>query len=257
MNVVLVGYGRMGKEIEAICRERGHTVVCRVDPLAPEADVRSLEPRTLAGADGVIEFALPADIVKNVGCYATAGVATVVGTTGWSAESPKIQALVEAAGIGFVHGSNFSIGVHMFMQVVGTMAAMLDQQPQFDVMVHEYHHKLKQDSPSGTALSIAARILEQLSRKTTIQTQTLDRAIRDEELHVTSTRGGRIFGTHTVTVDSISDTIELTHTAHNRRGFALGAVLALEWVKSRKGFFQVDDFMAEALGLAGSHTVKP
>lgn len=247
MKTVLVGYGRMGREIEAILLQRGHTVTARIDPAAPGADAPKLAESHLKDADGVIEFALPAEFLTNADLYTRCGVPAVVGTTGWLDRKDQVERMVTERNAALLYGSNFSVGVHMFLDLAGRLAQMIGNFPDFDIMVHEYHHRLKADSPSGTALSTADRILAALPRKTAVQTQALDRPIRPEELHVSSTRGGRIFGIHTVTADSPSDTIELTHTAHNRQGFALGAVMALEWLQGRKGFLPVERFMDEVL----------
>jgi len=132
--------------------------------------------------------------------------------------------------------------------IVARAAELIKPFDDYDIMVHEFHHKLKVDSPSGTALSIANLILDKLPRKTTIQSQALDRAIHPEELHVSSTRGGSIPGIHSVLLDSVADTIEITHTVRNRRGLALGSVLALEWLEGKTGCFRVEEFFASVIG---------
>jgi 4-hydroxy-tetrahydrodipicolinate reductase len=244
MNVLIVGYGRMGREVEAILTDRGHQVVQRVRRHAEAGSVSAVTPEWLASADAVIEFALPEGVLDRIKVYAEAGVPAVIGTTGWDSEKEAAQTLVTAAGASVIHGSNFSLGAHMFFQLAEQAAAMIAGLPEYDIMVTEWHHKLKKDSPSGTALSTADRILRHLPRKTAIQTDRLDRAIRDDELHVASVRGGSIPGIHQILIDSAADTVEIKHTARNRTGFAHGAVLAAEWLAHHPdaGFLEVEEF---------------
>ncbi len=247
MNVVIVGFGRMGHEVEAALTQRGHRVTARVDHTPGLGDAQELTPQVLQGADVAIEFSLPEGVPGHVGLYAASGLPAVIGTTGWDAHREACRAQVTQAGSALVYGSNFSLGAHLFFSLVGQAAAMLEDLPEYDVMVTEWHHKLKKDSPSGTALTTASRILEALPRKKRLVTDRLDRAIEPDELHVASVRGGSIPGIHQVLLDSVADTIEITHTARSRAGFALGSVLAAEWlVKSgRKGFLSVDEFARE------------
>lgn len=140
-------------------------------------------------------------------------------------------------------GNNFSIGAHLLFKLTAEAASLIENLTDYDIMIHEIHHKMKKDSPSGTALTLAEKILQNNARKTVIQTGTLNRAIRPEELHVVGIRGGSVPGVHTVTVDGPHDTIELTHTARSRCGFATGSVMAAEWLKDRQGFFRVEDFI--------------
>lgn len=246
MNVLIVGYGRMGCEIERILIERGHSIAGRVDP-SGSGDYSELTAAALAEADSVIEFALPASIRTNAELYAEAGVPAVVGTTGWDSRRDEIRECVKQKGGTYLWGSNFSIGAHMLFILAEKAAALVNSAPHYDIMVNEYHHKLKKDSPSGTALTLAEKILNISNQKNEIVEETLKRAIKPNELHVGSVRGGSIPGTHTVTLDSDADTIVITHTARNRGGFALGAVLAAEWLQGKKGFFRVEDFISESL----------
>ncbi|MDC7225557.1 MAG: 4-hydroxy-tetrahydrodipicolinate reductase [Spirochaetales bacterium] len=248
MNVLIVGYGRMGHMIESILRSRGHNIAGRVDP-SGAGDYESLRPDLLKDADAVIEFALPSSIRENAEIYADAGVAAIVGTTGWDARRDEIKGVIEDRGGTYMWGSNFSIGAHMLFILAEKAAGLINSAIQYDIMVNEYHHKLKKDSPSGTALTIAEKIINKSELKSEIVTDRLDRAIEPHELHVGSVRGGAIPGTHTVTLDSTADTIEIKHTARNREGFALGSVLAAEWLQGKKGFFRVEDFISESLGV--------
>jgi 4-hydroxy-tetrahydrodipicolinate reductase len=180
-----------------------------------------------------------------------------VGTTGWKDEEPAVRAAVRGADIGFLRTSNFSIGAHIFLTLVEEAARLVNTITDYDVLIHEIHHNRKKDSPSGTALSAAARVLKNLSRKKRVVTERLDRQIEPDELHVSSSRTGSVPGIHTLLLDSVFDSIEIVHTARSRGGFALGAVLAAEWLagsgpdgaaagsagEKKKGFFEVEDFI--------------
>ena len=244
MNVLIVGYGRMGHEVEAILQARGHKVSARIDKTPGVGDSTEISSEILRSSQAVIEFSLPEGVVDHVKTYAAAGIPAVIGTTGWDEQKAHAKVLVEGNQAALIHGTNFSLGAQMFFQLVEKAAAMIAELPEYDIMVTEWHHKLKKDSPSGTALTTADRILRNLPRKTEINTGRIDRAIRDEELHIASVRGGAIPGIHQVLLDSVADSIEVKHTARNRSGFALGAVLAAEWLSTRPqaGFLDVEDF---------------
>ena len=244
MNVLIVGYGRMGHEVEAVLQARGHQVSARIDRTPGAGDSTELSSEILRSSHAAIEFSLPDGVIDHVRTYAAAGLPAVVGTTGWDDRRAEAKTIVEGYQAALVYGSNFSLGAQMFFQLVERAAAMIADLPEYDVMVTEWHHQQKKDSPSGTALTTADRILRNLPRKTEINTGRLDRAIRSEELHVASVRGGWIPGIHQVMVDSAADTIEIRHTARNRSGLALGAVLAAEWLAARPqaGFIEVEDF---------------
>jgi 4-hydroxy-tetrahydrodipicolinate reductase len=166
-----------------------------------------------------------------------------VGTTGWDDVRDEVRTIVDEAGIGYLWGANFSIGANIFFSLAAAVARAIDPFDEYDISVHETHHDRKADSPSGTALHVAERILEGLKRKTRVLTEAAHRKIEPDELHVSSTRLGSVPGTHVVTADSPADTIEVIHRARSRRGFALGAVRGAEWVVTRRGLFDVSDFM--------------
>ena len=244
MNVLIVGYGRMGHEVESILLARGHQVSARVDRTPGVGDTHELSSEILRSSQAVIEFSLPEGVVDHVRTYAAAGLPAVVGTTGWDDRKDEAKTIVEGYQAALIHGTNFSLGAQMFFQLVERAAAMIADLPEYDIMVTEWHHRLKKDSPSGTALTTADRILRNLPRKTELNTGRIDRAIRDEELHVASVRGGWVPGIHQVMIDSAADTLEIRHTARTRSGFALGAVLAAEWLFTRPqiGFIEVEEF---------------
>jgi 4-hydroxy-tetrahydrodipicolinate reductase len=237
----------MGREVENVLAQRGHQVAGRVDPADEAADHTAVTPDLLAESDVAIEFSLKEGVLDNARMYAETGTPAAVGTTGWTADREAVVRAVNAAGIGYVAGANFSVGAHLFLAVAARAAKLIGQIPDYDIMAFEVHHRRKADSPSGTALTLASRLLENLPRKQRIVTDKLSRRIEPDELHVASIRGGEIPGTHTVLVDSPFDTIEITHRARSRGGMAFGAVLAAEWVREKRGFYDVEDFVNDIL----------
>jgi 4-hydroxy-tetrahydrodipicolinate reductase len=246
MKIAVVGYGRMGREIEQAARERGHTVGARVDPVAEHAEYAAVSAAVEAGAIDsdtvVIEFALPEGLAENMKHYAQAGCAVVIGTTGWDDTREEILSVARSGGIGVVWGANFSVGANMFARISEHAAQLASRAEGYDPALVEIHHRGKQDSPSGTALMLAEKVLNAGSEKRSIQTETLHRQIEREELHVASARLGSVPGTHTLYLDSQADTVELTHRARNRHGFAVGAVQAAEWIAATGGVHTVDEF---------------
>jgi 4-hydroxy-tetrahydrodipicolinate reductase len=238
----------MGREVERALAERGHSVTARIDAAAGRGDAPALTPEIVSKADVAIEFSTADSVAANARLYTRLGLSAVVGTTGWQAKLDEVAGLVAGSSIGYLHGSNFSIGAHLFFALVGRAARLIDPLPEYDILSWEVHHRRKKDSPSGTALSMAKVITSASSRKKRIVTERLDRPIAADELHVASVRGGEVPGIHTVLLDSLFDTVEITHSARSRGGFALGAVRAAEWITGRKGMFTVDDFITDLLG---------
>jgi 4-hydroxy-tetrahydrodipicolinate reductase len=233
MNIALIGYGKMGHEIEAAARERGDAIVeiYDIDRLADAASLKK--------ADVCIEFSTPDAAVRNIQTAIEAGVDIVVGTTGWYNRLGEIRERVRDSAV--LYSANFSLGVNIYFRIVARAAELMQSATDYDLYVHELHHRMKADSPSGTALRLADILLERIDRKKTIQRDRSEGKIDPSALHVTSTRIGTVPGTHTVTFDSEADQIEITHVAKNRRGFALGALRAAHWVHGRKGLFTMDD----------------
>lgn len=235
----------MGRLVEEICKQRNHTIAARIDPVGCE--FKELTPEIAAMGDIAIEFSVPKSAVQNAELYGKLKLSAVVGTTGWYDSAETVKKCVLEAGTGYLYGSNFSIGAHIFFRIITRATELADPFPDYDILGYEIHHRRKKDSPSGTALSTAKAVLGNSTRKKSLVTEKLDRAIKPEELHFASVRGGEVPGIHTVLFDSLADTIEVKHTARNRGGFALGAVLAAEWLHGKKGFFTVDDFIKETL----------
>lgn len=252
MKVLIVGYGSMGREIERILGERGHTVTARVDPVPGIGDADRVSDELLHGSDVAIEFAHAAGVVENARAYTEAGVPAVVGTTGWADNRAEVRQIVERGKGTYLWGANYSVGAHLFFNLVERAAGLINQLPEYDIMVMEMHHSRKKDSPSGTARTIGERILAVNEKKKRIVDSKLDRRIEQDELHIASLRGGSLPGVHTVYLDSFADTIEITHTARNRSGFALGAVMAAEWLPGKHGFLPVEEFIKELLQERGS-----
>ena len=242
MNVVIVGYGNMGKEVERVLLARDHNIVATIDPIVPDAKYNELTKDILANADVAIEFSLADAVLNNAGLYSEVAVPAVVGTTGWEAQREDVMQIFEKSGA-YICGSNFSIGAHIFFALSETAAKLIAQLPQYDIFMYEIHHSKKKDSPSGTALAAGNRIIRQLDRKNAIVTERLDRRIDKHELHIASVRGGSVPGVHNVMIDSDADTIEIRHSARNRNGRAIGAVMAAEWIRDKSGFFTVQDFI--------------
>ena len=228
MRVALVGHGKMGREVEAVLGERGHeTAVAPKDGPFPAG--------CAVGIDFTRADAVPANVEKAL----AAGARYVVGTTGWADKMESVQRLVTQSGGGLVHAANFSVGVNLFYRIVRDAAALLARFPEYDPYVLERHHRQKKDAPSGTA-KVLAGIVSSAAGQRTKPTSALEGALADDSFHVAAVRAGGIVGEHTVGFDSGGDEILLEHRARTRRGFALGAVLAAEWIATRTGFHSFD-----------------
>ena len=237
MNIAIIGYGKMGKEIEQIAVSRGHSIVLTVD----EYNSDSYSNADFKTADVAIEFSTPQTVVNNIYECFDADIPVVVGTTGWmdKLEEVKKQCLEKKQSL--FYASNFSIGVNLFFKLNEYLAKLMNPHPVYDVSVEEIHHIHKLDSPSGTALTLANQIIKESNVKQKwVNTPTENK----NELSIISKRIGEVPGTHTVTYSSSVDEISITHFAHNRKGFALGAVLAAEFIIGKKGIFGMTDLLA-------------
>jgi 4-hydroxy-tetrahydrodipicolinate reductase len=247
MKILLNGYGRMGRMVEQALLTRGHSISARIDPYDKDADSQKLSKEAADNTDMVIEFSLPDAVIENANLYVEYGLSAIVGTTGWAESKKSIGDLVRSAGTGYVYGNNFSIGAHLFFALTEKAAKLINPLPEYDISLYEIHHNQKKDSPSGTALTTGEKILSVSNRKKVVNTQTLDRMIKPDELHIASIRGGSNPGCHTVVLDSAADSLEIKHSARNRSGFALGAVIAAEWLSGKKGFFNIEEIMKDIL----------
>lgn len=240
MHIALIGHGKMGKEVESVAKEKG---VKLVSIFTEENNTGGLgiTPETLKNVDVCIDFSVPTAVLDNIESVAECGKNIVVGTTGWYDKLEAVKKIVKEKKIGFLYTSNFSLGVNIFSQIVMDASRLFEKYSDYDVSISEVHHTGKTDSPSGTALSLGSIVLQSLKRKTEILHETSHGQIKPHQLHVSSTRVGHVTGTHTVVFDSECDTVELVHRAKSRRGFALGAVVAAEWLKGKKGFYTMRD----------------
>jgi 4-hydroxy-tetrahydrodipicolinate reductase len=237
INTALVGYGAMGKEIERLCPTETIAISHLFDINNP-LDI--LQTYTF---DTAIEFSTPASVVDNIRLLAEMGKNIVCGTTGWYDKIDYVKEIVQTNQVGFVYATNFSIGMRLFFRIIEEAAKNFNNFQEYDVMLHEMHHFRKIDSPSGTALSLAEIILHNIDSKKEIVSDKIDGQISPNALHISSTRGGEITGTHIVYFDSKADTIELTHRAKNRSGLALGALKAVELINNKKGFYEFGDLL--------------
>ncbi len=230
MKIALLGYGKMGKVIERIALERGHEVVLKKDH---DSDYTGLK-----NADVAIDFSVPTAAVSNISaCFAT-NVPVVCGTTGWLEHYEEMVALCKEKNGGFIYASNFSLGVNIFFELNDYLAKMMANLKQYRVSMEEIHHTQKLDAPSGTAISLANGIIGNSS----YNNWTLEEA-KANEIHIEAKRIENVPGTHSVFYDSEVDQIEIKHTAHSREGFALGAVIAAEWIQGKKGVFSMKDVL--------------
>jgi len=243
MKLALVGYGKMGRTVEKLAAERGHEVVARIDPVLETSDI---DADTLCGADVAIEFTVPTSAFDNISALAAAGVDTVVGTTGWQDRLDEASATVTEAGTGMLHAANFSLGVHLFLRLARTAARVANTLTEYDVHVREAHHRHKVDHPSGTAITLADILIEELARKESWAATLPEGGPHPQVLYVASERVGEVAGSHVLGLEGPDDRIELRHEARTRAGFARGAVVAAEWLRGRSGVFTLDDMLAEA-----------
>jgi len=250
MNIGITGYGTMGKYIRDKACEKGYTVSCIIDPSSTEEEVTHTSAAELSDdveLDVIIEFSAPDAVIPNLKEYAERGLSVVIGTSGWYENMDEASRIVQKSGIGCIWSGNFSLGVNLFFRIIQQAGSIMNLFPQYDCMVHEYFHKNKADSPSGTAEMIGKMLIDRLDRKTSLVSESLKRKIHEDEIHVSSTRGGTIPGIHRVMFDSNEDTILLEHTAKNRAGFVEGALAAAQWLAGRKGFFSIEEMMDSIL----------
>ncbi len=242
MKIALLGYGRMGRMIEQAAIERDHQVIIKVD----KEPLTEAQEDLLTTADVAIEFSTPDSVLQNIEKCMAIKLPVVVGTTGWYGHLQQVKDTCEKRNTAVMYGSNFSIGVNLFFEVNKYLARVMNAfASQYDVEIEEIHHIHKLDAPSGTAITIAEDLISQFGpKKEWVSVNADAQPVTDyttNHLIIKSFRQSEVPGTHTVIYDSAVDRIELKHEAHGREGFALGAVLAAEWLKDKSGFFSVKD----------------
>ncbi|HEX2609029.1 MAG TPA: 4-hydroxy-tetrahydrodipicolinate reductase, partial [Flavisolibacter sp.] len=230
MKIALIGYGKMGRMIEEIAIGRGHEIILKISSSNQEL----LTVENLSKADTAIEFTNPESAENNVKQCLKAGVPVVSGSTGWNQQLPAVKAYVKEVSGTFLHSSNFSIGVNIFFAVNTLLAKLMSNQPEYEVSIREIHHTQKKDAPSGTAVTLAEQIMHQVSGKSK---WILGKSEDPQFLSIESQRIDPAPGTHHVRYESEIDDIEIIHTAHSRKGFAIGAVLAAEFIQDKSGVF--------------------
>ncbi|CAI8338489.1 MAG: 4-hydroxy-tetrahydrodipicolinate reductase [Formosa sp. Hel3_A1_48] len=231
MKIALLGYGKMGKVIEKIALERGHHVVLKIDKDDTNFD--------LSVADVAIDFSVPTAAVGNISAALNQNVPVISGTTGWLDNFEDIKSLCEKTNGAFIYASNFSLGVNLFFELNKVLAKLITPFKEYNVQIEEIHHTQKQDAPSGTAITLA----EGIAKESNYEGWTLSPKTEPQKIKIEAKRIENVPGTHTINYTSEVDTLEITHTAHNRNGFALGAVVAAEWIIGKKGIFTMKDVL--------------
>ena len=234
MNIALLGYGKMGKAIEKIALERGHQVVQKIgrgETLNPE------------GVDAAIDFSLPDAAVTNITSCLENGIPIVSGTTGWLDSYDQMVALCNKKEGAFIYASNFSVGVNLFFELNKKLARLMNSQEDYHIGLEEIHHTQKLDAPSGTAITVAEGVVENSHYDKWELNESPTQAFSNSYVPIQAVREGKVPGTHTVTYKSTIDTITISHEAHSRQGFALGAVVAAEWLAGKKGVFSMRDVL--------------
>lgn len=240
MNIALIGYGNMGKEIERLAP--GHNItLSKIFTSKNNAWGIGLTRESLKDVDVCIDFSSPKATMNNVKAVAECGKNIVIGTTGWYNQLKDIGKIVKAKKTGLLYSPNFSLGMNIFSQILNAASEYFEHFSDYDVAISEMHHRGKADSPSGTALALGQIVLQHIHRKREVLDGPLHAPIGEGQLHITSTRVGSVVGTHSVLFDSMADSIELIHTAKNRNGFAIGALIAARWLGKKKGIYTMKD----------------
>ncbi len=231
MNIALFGYGKMGKTIERIALERGHSIVAKIDVDTKDYD--------LSNADVAIDFSIPTEAFNNINECFNSSIPIISGTTGWLDKYNEAVINCNSNNGAFIYASNYSLGVNLFFELNKKLAKMMNKFKTYKVSMEEVHHSQKLDAPSGTAITLAKGVIEQTANEKWSLGVTND----EKTIPIVSKRIDKVPGTHVVVYNSIVDEIEIKHTAHNRDGFALGAVIAAEWLQDKKGVFTMKDVL--------------
>lgn len=230
MKIALIGYGAMGKLIANLLKEQDDEVVVIIDEKEANATAEELAEK-LKGVDAAIDFSLAEAVLRNIEACLLAKIPLVEGTTGWNNEKENVKKLVEKYDGAFIFGANFSVGVNLFYRIVSQASELFSKFAEYETFIEERHHSRKKDAPSGTALKLKDTVAEHITK----------------EFSVAATRAGNIPGTHIVGFDGTADTIELTHTARSREGFASGSIVAARWIIGKKGFWEFTEVMDEII----------
>jgi 4-hydroxy-tetrahydrodipicolinate reductase len=236
MRIALIGYGKMGKAIEEVALQRGHEIVIKID----QPNLHEFTKENMAKAEAAIEFTSPHTAYDNVKKCLEFDIPVICGSTGWTERLEEMKNICTNRSGAFIYSSNYSVGVNIFFEVNKKLAALMAPHKEYEVILEETHHTQKKDAPSGTAITLAEQILEQVPRKKQWVNELSD---HPEDLEIISQRIDPAPGTHSIKYSSVIDDIEIIHTAHNRQGFATGAVLAAEFIKDKKGFFTMKDVL--------------
>ncbi len=250
MNIAIIGYGKMGQEIKRIAESRGINAISIIDPKEEGTNYKEINEKSLHNVDVCIDFTTPDTVVSNIKKISKFKKNIVVGTTGWYDKINEVKKIVKANEIGVIYGANFSIGVNVFFRIIECASKIINKMDDYDIYGYELHHNKKLDSPSGTAKTLGEILLKNIKRKNRLifgKSDMKAQSIQPNELNFASIRAGSIPGTHIVGFDSNADTIELSHTARNREGFALGALIAAQWIKNKKGLYSINDMMQSIL----------
>ena len=249
MVLALVGTGQMGQAVAEVAADQGHTIGPRFDSDRPFGDA---DPSTLSNVDVAVDFSLPSYALDHIRQYCEWGVPAVVGTTGWYDDLDTVEGWVQEHDGSLLYAPNFSVGVAVLRTALEAALPLLDRLDDYDAFVQETHHTQKADSPSGTAVMLGEHVVKGLERKDHVASETQHGRIDPSAVHVTSTRAGTVHGEHTVSFDSPFDRLALRHRAKGRRGFAVGAVRAAEWLQGRPGLFTLDDMLSDWLADAAA-----
>ena len=236
MKIALLGYGRMGKIIEKIARQRGHEIALIIG----RGDAERMTVENLRKAEVAIDFSLPDAAFDNITACLRAGVPVVSGTTGWTERLEEVRRLCTAENGAFFYASNFSVGVNIFMEINERLAELMNPQTDYEAKMTEIHHTRKLDAPSGTAITLAEQIIKKTKRYTDFS---LEKNIAAQQIPIESIREGDVPGTHIIEYVSAADSLQIKHTAHGRTGFADGAVAAAEWLRGKNGNFGMKDML--------------
>lgn len=248
MNIAIIGYGKMGHEIERVAKAKGINVASVIDTTDNIAGYREINEQSMKNVDVCIDFTSPSAVICNIQKISKFKKNIVVGTTGWYDKLNEAEEIVNKSNIGIIYASNFSIGVNIFFKIVENAAKIVNKIDDYDIYGYELHHNKKIDSPSGTAKTIGEILIKNIKRKNKLLFEKIYRKIEPNELHFASIRAGFIPGTHVAGFDSNADTIELKHIARNREGFAIGAIMAAQWINGKKGFYDINDMMKNIFG---------